>query len=339
MRLAVVSSPTGGHLIPAALVVQEAIECEHDVRFYSGNIDEPPWLPKTDVAIQSCPVQPWMGQGIDGRIRSLVSIARSWWQRRTDLRGVDAVISFGGFVSLPFLIAAQELGIPIFQHEQNRHAGRAIRLFAPFSTLTFLGFPTITQLAGKTELVGTPVRDGEETIDEWFRQDPLLVVVGGSQGARGLSTRAQESAPALLDSGWKIFHLYGTHGLPLDSLAENYPNRFRSQPAHPHLPAILRQATVAWTRAGAGTLTELVQFDTPAVLFPYPHAADDHQRANGHYLADHGPAVLGDALSVPDGLVDVTRELSRETTTSYEDLINPARAPERILDRVGHYAA
>ena len=120
-------------------------------------------------------------------------------------------------------------------------------------------------------------------------EGPLVVVMGGSQGAVGLNRMVRAAVPALLEQGCRVVHLTGDNdpdtGLRLHpQLVER---RFSDE-----IPGLLQHADLAISRAGAGSISELAVCGTPAVLVPFPQAADQHQEANAACAASLGAAVI-----------------------------------------------
>jgi UDP-N-acetylglucosamine--N-acetylmuramyl-(pentapeptide) pyrophosphoryl-undecaprenol N-acetylglucosamine transferase len=118
---------------------------------------------------------------------------------------------------------------------------------------------------------------------------PLLVVIGGSQGAVAVNQLVRQCAPAWIDAGIWIVHLTGDN----DPDVETYRHpHYIARPFFENMAALLRRATVAVSRAGAGTLTELAIAHLPSILIPYPYAAEDHQTYNAKIFEAAGAARL-----------------------------------------------
>ena len=145
---------------------------------------------------------------------------------------------------------------------------------------------------------------------------PLIVAVGGSQGAIGLNKLVRQSAPRLLETRAYIVHLTGKQDEEIGSFDHD---RYLEMPFYDNMAGLLQRATVAISRSGAGTLTELAITKTPSILIPYPFAAEDHQFYNGQEFVN-GEASL---LFRQDNL---TSDLLTETVL---DLLNN---PDKLTD-------
>lgn len=248
--------------------------------------------------------------------------ARFVWQQASGVRfslGLlrelrpDAVIGFGGFTNAGVVAAARLKRIPVALHEANRVPGRAIRLLSRFAERLYL--PMGVRLPGRLGLLvrhtGLPVR-GEivrMTRAEARAQlgiDPakkLLVVVGGSQGSEPLNRWVDENLESLTQEGVQVYCVTG-----LDRGAAGV-REFRTktgetvrawfEPFSDRMGELLSAADLVLSRAGAGTLAELVQCETPAILVPFPQAADNHQWANARYFEQQGGGLVIDQTALP----------------------------------------
>jgi len=226
--------------------------------------------------------------------------------------GVDVVVGFGGYASAPAYAAARREGLPIAVHEQNARPGIANRLAARWTRFLGVTFPG-TPLR-RARLVGLPLRAEIERLDrpaarleglDRFGLDPakpVLLVTGGSLGARRLNLGVAESIAALLGTGWQVLHITGSHtpvddpGLPGYRLLE-YCDR---------MDLALAVADLAVSRAGAATVCELAAVGVPAVFVPYA-VGNGEQVLNARGAVEAGGALLvADAAFTPEY---VAREL------------------------------
>jgi UDP-N-acetylglucosamine--N-acetylmuramyl-(pentapeptide) pyrophosphoryl-undecaprenol N-acetylglucosamine transferase len=206
------------------------------------------------------------------------------------------VFSSGGYIAAPAILAARWCGVPVVLHESNAVPGRVTRLLGPLCTRVAVGLPqAVERLPRCRPLVcGTPVRRAFLTpaaLPGWVPRGagPLLLVMGGSQGALRLNRMVRPLLPLLAASGCRVVHLTGSQDpdagqLHLDGVVER---AFSDE-----LPGLLQHCDLAISRAGAGSLSELAVCGTPAILVPFPQAADRHQDANAAAAAAVGAAVI-----------------------------------------------
>jgi UDP-N-acetylglucosamine--N-acetylmuramyl-(pentapeptide) pyrophosphoryl-undecaprenol N-acetylglucosamine transferase len=181
-------------------------------------------------------------------------------------------------------------------HESNAIPGKVTRLLGRLCTRVAVGLPqAVARLPRCRPLVtGTPVRRPfleSAPLPAWVPpgSGPLVLAMGGSQGALGLNRMVRPLIPALVEAGCRVVHLTGSNDpdagtLQLAGAVE--------RPFSDEIAALLQHADLAISRAGAGSLSELAVCGTPAILIPYPAAADRHQDANAAAAAELGAAVI-----------------------------------------------
>jgi UDP-N-acetylglucosamine--N-acetylmuramyl-(pentapeptide) pyrophosphoryl-undecaprenol N-acetylglucosamine transferase len=215
--------------------------------------------------------------------------------RILERRRPDVVLGGGGYAAGPMVLAAAMRRIPAAMMEADAHLGLANRLASPFARRVFLAFPIPGLHPPKYRVTGRPVprRSQAPPRDEARRrfglplEGPLLLVYGGSQGARSLNELAVESFG---ERGPLVLHLSGERDY--DSLRERVRrDGYRLLPFTHDFGAALAAADLALARAG-GSVYELAAAGTPAILVPYPHATADHQTRNARYFEVAGAAVL-----------------------------------------------
>ena len=223
-------------------------------------------------------------------------------------KGADFVILFGGFLSVGLGIAARFAGVPIALHEANCCPGRAVRLLKYLSVRIYL--PDGVRLKGisseRIRYFGYPVRSEIKhclKAEAWERlgitvKNKLLVLIGGSQGAAALNRWAIENLKALREMELSVYCLTGAGKAP-ESLAEfdvseSTDNSVKFVPFSDRMGDVVSAADLIISRAGAGSIAEIIRCRAPAILIPYPHAADNHQQANALMHERHGAGVVLD---------------------------------------------
>jgi UDP-N-acetylglucosamine--N-acetylmuramyl-(pentapeptide) pyrophosphoryl-undecaprenol N-acetylglucosamine transferase len=213
-------------------------------------------------------------------------------------RRPDVVLGGGGYVSGPMVLAAGLNRTPSALLEADAHLGLSNRLAVPFANRVFLALPLPGRDGRKYRVTGRPVpsRSRAPAKDEARRrfdlpaEGPVLLVLGGSQGARRLNELAIEQWGA---TGPAVLHLCGERDHPeLQDRVERAD--YRLLPFTDEIGAAYGAADLALTRAG-GSVWELAAAGLPAVLVPYPHATADHQMKNAHHFE-----AAGGALVVPE---------------------------------------
>jgi UDP-N-acetylglucosamine--N-acetylmuramyl-(pentapeptide) pyrophosphoryl-undecaprenol N-acetylglucosamine transferase len=236
-----------------------------------------------------------------------------------------AILTTGGYVAIPTLLAAAPLGIPVLLWEGNVIPGRSVRATARLADVLAVSFaPTCGALAGGRPcyVTGTPIRDTREIDREAARARldipagaRVMLVFGGSQAVRRLNLAVAEALPRLVERV-AVVHVTGDDGYAValagrEALPGEVRDRYRPYPfLREEMLAALAAADLVVGRAGSSTLAEVTALGVPMVVVPYPHAGG-HQEANARVLVEAGAARLvvdeafdGDALLDAAALLD-----------------------------------
>lgn len=244
------------------------------------------------------------GGGPRRALAGLFRLGTGLFQARALLRRLSpgCVAGFGGYPAVPPVWAATRLGLPALIHEQNAVMGRANRLLAPRVRRIALTFPLTSRIrprdAAKCVLIGNPVRTaiagiGAAPYPAPAPDGPLnLLVSGGSQGARALSAVVPAAIIALPEAlRRRLSVVQQCRREDIDAVRARYAETGVAATLasfFDDMPVRLAAAQLVIARAGASTMAELGAAGRPAILVPYPHAADDHQTANARAAEDAG---------------------------------------------------
>lgn len=303
---------TAGHLFPGLAVAEQLAEDLPGLRVtFAGTGRGLERQRVTDagfayLALDSRPLP----RGLQGALPFLYHQAAGYLHARRFLldHSVRAVVGLGGYASVPMAYAATRCGVPLILLEQNAIPGRATRWLARRAMLVCTAFhQSHGRLPPGTarRMTGNPLRRGFVT----RREDPQcspsgrrLVVLGGSGGAQSLNEAVPQAlwriGKAL--AGWTILHQAGA-GQEDATRARYRQLGLRAQvvPFLDDMPAVLARTDMAICRAGGTTLAELAASGVPAILIPYPHAAEAHQHANAQLFAAAGAALVLDQRQSP----------------------------------------
>ncbi len=310
-RIIIAGGKTGGHLFPGIAVAQALRSASPGVEILFVGTDAPfeiNTLSKYGFAHRTIISKPIKGKNLLTKLNSaslvLVSLIQALFiiiRFRTDF-----ILGVGGFSSFALVLAGRLLGRATAIQEQNAVPGMTNRMLAKIAGTIFISFETTRGMPinHKTLLVGTPIRqtqskgeDNEQNptaLSRVKKDDFLILVTGGSQGAASIN-KAATQAFALMDNTQDLFIIHQTGEAGKTEVVNAYKALnipFLAQAFFHDMPAIQDRANLVITRAGAGTLCELSIKGKPAILVPFPHAADDHQTANARCLADKGAAIL-----------------------------------------------
>lgn len=312
---------TGGHLFPGLAVADELRRANPRLRIAfagGGRAWECEQVARSGHEYLSTPCRPWPGRRWSAG-QFLVQNALGYYTALQFLRRhrVAAVVGLGGYASAPTARAAVSCGIPLVLLEQNALPGKVNRWLAPSASLVCAAFEesrAYLRSAGAFCLTGNPIRLGDgfgarcalpqaRAPELDVPPERQLLVVGGSRGSRSLNQtvpRALARIP-IAPQGWSIMHQAGqAETAETQALYEASGLRATVVPFLDDLPQALAGSQLAICRAGGSTLAELAVAGTPAILCPYPQAADDHQRRNAVSYAAAGACLVVDEQEPPD---------------------------------------
>jgi len=330
-RILLAAGGTGGHMFPAEALARALLARGLNVDLATdergGGFGDR--LPQVQVhRIASGGVA---GKGPIARLRNLVRLGWGFLQSRRLLRRLDpaVVVGFGGYPSIPPLVAAQHDDVPTVLHEQNAVMGRANRFLAKRATRLALSFDQVQfsdrVAAERRSVTGNPVRPEISAIGDAPYVAPQagekvrLFVMGGSLGARVFG-KAVPDAVSLLhrDLRRRLAIAQQARAEDLAQVGEAYRALdliVELKPFFEDVPERLRQAHLLITRAGASTLAELTAAGRPAVLVPLPNSIDDHQMANARALDSIGGGwLLPESSLSPAALAKVLEAALTEPT-------------------------
>ncbi len=315
---------TGGHLFPGLAVAQTLTARGEAQVLFVGSVYgiEATAIPKTPFPFAALVISGLRGRGVRGAARfacQLPIAVRQAWRIVGTFRP-SVVLGLGGYSSVPVVVAAWLRRVPTVLMEQNARPGLANRLLGHLAQRICTTFAESAAFfpAGRVVQTGNPVRQMKS--DRQPQSDLFTIFVfGGSQGAHTINNAAVEAAGILRE------HLPGLHVIHQTGAAdvEWVERGYRRMGVAAEVQAFIDDMASAYgradlvvCRAGASTLAELTTLGKPAILVPYPFAADDHQRANAQILVRHAAAecIDHDALSgasLAARILDLARDRTR----------------------------
>lgn len=303
MKMAVAGGGTGGHLFPGIAIAEEFLQRDPDnaVLFIGTSQGlEARIVPQLGLPLQTIRVKGLKGKKLAGKLRSLMLLPGALLESRSCLRrfNADIVCGVGGYVSAPAVTAAVLQGTPAVIHEQNSFPGLSNRILGRYTDRVFISYEQSARFfpGDKTIFTGMPLR---RTLLEQRMPDRdsvfTILVLGGSQGSHEINAAMADAAPhlALCRERLRIIHQSGA--ADADMLAAAYAR----YGLNAQVVAFINDMSTAYggahlvvSRAGAATLAELALCGRAALLIPYPHAANNHQKKNARVLVERGAAQM-----------------------------------------------
>lgn len=325
----IICGGTGGHLSPGIALAEEL-----NVRGYSNllcisqkKIDSAIIRKYNDLNFKSFPGRAFSGNLI-GKLLffyalfcSLPSIAKLLLHHKPKI-----VFLFGGYLSVGFGLASFLLGCNIVLHEANARVGKAVRLLQCFAKRVYLpeGVKYRSIKGSKLKNIGYPLRKEICLLNriEARRQigidddGLLLLVVGGSQGAEVLNKWVIDNYESLAEEGISIYCISGLkNGLVSNDVLINSQGQkvsIKMVPFSENMAAVLSAGDLLISRAGGGTIAEIIRCNVPSILIPYPYSADNHQLYNARMHENLGAGILIEQKNI-NQLFDEVKALIHNT--------------------------
>jgi undecaprenyldiphospho-muramoylpentapeptide beta-N-acetylglucosaminyltransferase len=331
VRLLICAGGTGGGVYPALAVLQ-AIKDYADVLWIGGEGGmETQLVERSGIPFKTIPAAGIHGIGLRTLPRNLWQLGRGILASRRILREFrpDVLFFTGGYVAVPMALAGWK--VPSLLYVPDIEPGLALNTLARFAdkiTVTAEDSFRYFRRPGRIILTGYPTRTD---LTGWTRQSarrtlgltderPVLLVIGGSKGARSINNALMANLPALLDMA-QIVHITGELDWPsvegkvntqrtgTRELTTNQSARYHAFPyLHEEMGAALAAADLALSRAGASTLGEYPLFGLPAILVPYPHAWR-YQKVNAEYLVQRAAAIMLEDATLSDQILPTVNAL------------------------------
>jgi UDP-N-acetylglucosamine--N-acetylmuramyl-(pentapeptide) pyrophosphoryl-undecaprenol N-acetylglucosamine transferase len=353
LRVLIAGGGTGGHVIPALAIGRELVaEYGAELCFVGTQRGiETKLVPDAGFRLELIHVGQLKNVSLKTKLDTMMDLPRGIQRCKDLLREFqpDVVLGVGGYASGPAMMAALLLRIPTVAYEPNAVPGLANKLVGRFVSAAAVNFSQTTKYFRNAQVTGVPVRKEIFDVPVHHQGPPRLLVFAGSQGARVFNQMLPQIAPALLAAvpGLSIVHQAGARHVESTQAAYEASgadaSRWKVCAFLDDMPAQYAAADLVLCRSGS-TVAELAAAGRPALLVPFPQAADDHQRKNAEILAKAGAAVMRiEGGLTPDDLsqelIDLLLDPARldQMSASAKAMAKPG-AVEKIAAIVHHLA-
>jgi UDP-N-acetylglucosamine--N-acetylmuramyl-(pentapeptide) pyrophosphoryl-undecaprenol N-acetylglucosamine transferase len=294
---------TGGHIFPAQGLAQQLAKqsISLSIVFIAGGLSTNKYFEKSLFPFQEVSSSPLISKNPFKFLKGICNLVRGIWQSMRIIRRFkpDVIVGFGSYYTVPPLLAAKILNVPIILHEANSIPGKANRWLASLAWKVGIHFPfTATLLKQNTVEVGMPLREGyqldqiqkNEALTYFGLNDtePVLLIFGGSQGALAINRLIKTLVEKWKNIPFQVIHIVGN-----GQEVEAFKNLYVNYQIKASVKAFERNMHLAWRaselfigRSGASTIAEAMEFEVPGILIPYPYATDDHQNKNAEFFVD-----------------------------------------------------
>ncbi len=321
---------TGGHIYPAIAIANalKEINPATEILFVGAEGKmEMEKVPKAGYSIIGLPIAGINRSSILANLSFPAKLVKSLSKAQEVINTFqpDVAIGVGGYASGPLLLAASWKGIPYLIQEQNSYAGVTNKFLAKKAQKICVAYPRMEQFfpAAKIQMTGNPVRKDilnvaakRQQAFEHFGLNPAIptvLVIGGSQGARTINESIDGGLTTLVDAGYQV--VWQTGKLYIEraqTVAEIFKGKVFVSDFIYEMDLAYAVADVVVSRAGALSVSELCLAAKPAILVPFPAAAEDHQTKNALSLVDNHAAILVKDNKAREELIKVTLDLLKD---------------------------
>ena len=294
MKMIISAGGTGGHIYPALAIIKKFQEKDKNFDvLYIGthNRMENKIIPSHNIPFQSIKIYGFSKKDILRDIKNVGYLIKAY-NKCVDIMKEfkpDIVVGVGGYVTMPVLMAAKKLNIKCVIHEQNSIPGKTNKFLSKSVDAVFTSFDTSNKYFKDGVNViysGNPSGDNVKNLKPikkeslGFNKDKKLVVVtSGSLGSSGLHQKLIDFLKLASDDEYEVLYLTGNASY--ESFKQyKFGKNIKVLPYLDNLAALFKSADLVISRAGAGTIAELLMADVPSIIIPSPNVANNHQYYN-----------------------------------------------------------
>jgi len=298
LSIIIAGGGTGGHIYPGIAIAQEFKRRDADTQvLFVGTAKglETKIIPREGFNLELIEIAALKRVGFVNRIKSLLMLPKSFLDVRALIKRVrpDVVIGVGGYASGPVVLMAALMDVPTLVAEQNALPGFTNRILARFVKAAAISFEEAREFFGeKAEITGNPVRAEFFDVPVKHTGDVIHVLItGGSQGARAINEALIGALPLLDEEKDRLSFTHQTGENDFYRVRDAFENSGLKAEVKPFIEKMVDEFTEAdlvISRAGATTVAELAAAGKPAIMIPFPYAADDHQRKNAEAVERAG---------------------------------------------------
>ena len=293
MNFILTAGGTGGHIYPALSVLDEIKKDKKNKYLYIGtkNRMENDLIPSMGIPYEGIEIYGLSKTNMIRNVKNINCIRKSYKRclEIMDEFKPDAVIAFGGYVTLPVCMAAKKKGVKIFLHEQNMLPGKTNIYLSKKADAVFVSFKEGTRKLKNKNIVytGNPVSQRAieckkfDKTDLGFSKDKkLIIIVMGSLGSTSVNEKLLDFLRTYERENSEILFITGKTSY--NDLSNNLivPKSTKIVPFFDNLPSLMKSADLIISRAGASTIAEIMATKTPSILIPSPYVANNHQYYN-----------------------------------------------------------
>ena len=305
MRVIISAGGTGGHIYPALAIINKIKEMEPDSEFlYIGthNRMEKDIIPKHNISFKAIEIYGFNRKNLLKNFKTVKCLinAKKECKRIISEFRPDIVIGVGGYVTVPVIIAAHNLGIKTFIHEQNSIAGKANKALSNYVDLIGVSLKSSMNEfpKDKTIFTGNPCSENAIKVESipktkfgLSKDKKSVLIVMGSLGAKKVNEFMINTLPLFSDKDYELLYVTGKNDYK-ETIKNKFPKNVKIVSYVENLSGLMKDIDLMITRAGASTLSEIISLNIPSILIPSPYVPNNHQYKNAMDLVNSKAAYI-----------------------------------------------
>jgi len=345
MKILVSAAKTGGHIFPAIAVGNEITRLGHEVVFMgTGEPIEVDALKTSKFKNFVLVMEGFRGKNFFSKIKSLMLIPKSIFSTIRIVRKerIDAMVGFGGFITVPIGLAFFLLRKPIFIHEQNSILGSANKLLSKVATINFTAFPLNISIKNNI-ICGNPIRESFKSFSEEIENDGFIkiYITGGSQGAEYINTELPKSLKKFKHQVL-IKHQCGKDKKDLvNDLYKKFKINAEVMEFYNSPESQIKWSDFVISRSGALTISEVTSMSRGLLMIPLPSSIDNHQFYNAKHIEKIN---MGFIHEQKDGFEDLSSKLEEifnqktynkwKNSQNTDHLLSAANIANQVIEKI-----
>lgn len=302
MKVIITAGGTGGHIYPALGVIEKLSENKDNDFLYIGTKDrmESELIPSLGIKYEALEIY-GLTKNMTKNIKNIKCLMTAYKKAKKIIKDYkpDYVIGFGGYVTLPVLMAAHKYKIRTGIHEQNKIPGKTNKILSKIVDTTFVSFESSkTEFSNKVIYSGNPCAEKASQITPHdktklgFNKDKkLIIIVMGSLGSETVNKKIIEFLKDYKDKNSEILFITGKNNYE-EYKHVKVPNNIKIVPFYNDLSGLMKSSDLIISRAGASTISEILAVNIPSILVPSPYVANNHQYYNALDLKEQNISIM-----------------------------------------------
>lgn len=346
MKMIISAGGTGGHIYPALAIIKEFQKKDKDFEvLYIGthNRMENKIVPEQNIPYEPIKIYGFSKTEMGRNIKNLGYIIKSYYKCLDIMNEFkpDVVVGVGGYVTMPVIMAAKKLKIKTVIHEQNSIPGKTNKFLSRGVNEVFLSFKESKKYFNNDVLciyTGNPSGDNvknlvpmkKETLG-FDKNKKLIVITSGSLGSSGLNEKLIEFLKLSKNEDYEILFITGKGNYDEFVKENKFSKNIKVVPYLDNLASLFKSSDLIISRAGAGTISEILMANIPSILIPSPNVANNHQYYNAKDLDNDNLGIMIEEKDLTgDILYKKVKELLSDGSIEYKKILSNLKKNKNI---------